>query len=73
MHNLANDKAWYYIVNQWDVKGMSNKHAACAVHSRHAHIVVPSFDANKSTLSLSSHRFPLITGEFCTYCVWVFL
>ena len=25
-------------VNQWDVQGMSNKHAACAVYSRHAYI-----------------------------------
>ena len=24
------------IVNQWDVQGMSNKHAVCAVCSRHA-------------------------------------
>ena len=28
------------MVNQWD---MSNKYAACAVHSRHAYIVVPPF------------------------------
>ena len=47
------------MVNQWDVQGMSNKHAACVVHSRHAYVVVPPFDANK------------ITSEFWTY--WVFL
>ena len=35
------------MVNQWDVQGMSNKHAACAVHSRHAYVMVPPFDANK--------------------------
>ena len=32
------------MVNQWDV---SNKHAACPVYSRHAYIMVPSFDTNK--------------------------
>ena len=57
------------MVNQWDVHGMSNKHAACAVHSRHAYIVVPPFDANKILSLCPSHRFPLITGEFCMYCV----
>ena len=31
------------MVNQWDVQGMSNKHAACTVHSRHAYIVVLLF------------------------------
>ena len=35
------------MVNQWDVQGMSNKHAACAVRSRHAYLVVPPFDTNK--------------------------
>ena len=41
------------MVNQWDVQGMSNKHAACAVHSRRAYIVVPPFDANKIIFSIS--------------------
>ena len=41
--------------------------------SRRAYVVVPPFDANKSTLSMCpSHRFPLITGEFCTYLVFGF-
>ena len=35
------------MVNQWDVQGMSNKYAACAVHSRHVYVVVSPFDANK--------------------------
>ena len=26
------------MVNQWGVQGMSNKHAVCAIHSRHAYI-----------------------------------
>ena len=40
------------MVNQWDVQGMSNKHAACAVHSRqcHAYVMVLPFDANKCSL-----------------------
>ena len=54
------------MVNQWDVQGMSNTHAACVVYSRHAYVVVPPFDINEI---LSSHRFPLIACEFCTYCV----
>ena len=54
------------MVSQWDVQGMSNKHAACAVHSRHAYIVVPPFDANKII-------FPLKTGEIYTYCILMFL
>ena len=53
------------VMNRWDVQGMSNKHAACAVHSRHAYIVVPLIDANKII-------FPLITGEICTYCILSF-
>ena len=40
------------MVNQWDVQGMSNKHAACAIHSRHSYVVIPPFDANKHTLSV---------------------
>ena len=54
------------MVNQWDVQSMSNKHAACAGHSRHVYVVVPPFDANKI--------FPLITGKICTYmyCVLSF-
>ena len=32
------------MVNQWD---MSNKHTACAVHSRHAYVVVPPLHTNK--------------------------
>ena len=58
------------MVNQWDVQGMSNKHAACA-HSRHAYIVVPPFDANKFLCDLVID-FSLITGEICTYCVLYF-
>ena len=61
------------MVNQWDVQGMSNKHAACADHSRHAYVVVPHFDANKILSLCLSHGFPLITGEFCTYYVLSFL
>ena len=38
---------------------MSNKHAACAVHSRQLWFLP----------LCPSHRFPLITGEFYTYCV----
>ena len=34
------------MVNQWDVQGMGNKHAACAVHSRRAYVVIPPFDVN---------------------------
>ena len=41
------------MVNQWDVQGMSNKHVACAIQSRHTYIVVPLFNANKHTLSVS--------------------
>ena len=43
------------MVNQWDVyvQGMSDKHAACAVHSRRAYVVVPPFDTYKILLSLS--------------------
>ena len=38
------------MVNQWDVRGMSNKHA---IHSRHAYIMAPPFDANKIIFSIS--------------------
>ena len=51
------------MVNQWDVQGMSNKHAACAVRSRHAYVVVPPFDANKILSMCPSHRLPLIIGD----------
>ena len=36
------------MVNQWDVQGMSNKRAAYTGYSRHAYIVAPSFDDNKT-------------------------
>ena len=36
------------MMNQWYVQGMSNKHATCAVYSRHAYAVIPPFDSNKN-------------------------
>ena len=61
------------MVKQWEVQGMNNKYALCAGHSRHAYIVVTSFDTNKILSLCPSHGFPLITDEFSMYCVLSFL
>ena len=47
------------MVNQWDV---SIKHAAYAVHSRHAYVMVPPFDMTLIKFSLCpSHRLPVFS------------
>ena len=69
MYNVANDNimVWYYGEPvQWDVQGMSNKHAACASNSRHACIVIPLMLIKDSLCIL------VITVGFCTYHVFGF-
>ena len=63
------------MVNQWDVQGMSNKCAACAIYSYIADMHTLWFNNEILSESLSvsySQRFPLIT-VVRTVFIWVFL
>ena len=42
------------MVNQWDV---SNKYAACAIHGRHAYVLVPPLDTNKILCLYPIYRY----------------